>query len=95
VVIAQCVVSWRYAVPVTVFWSYGWPSLLTPEFFSGAPTGRISIKFGIGDFYGSLNRNLVNIGQFTWTPNYVLLLSAMLNHHKSAVFELNGIRLVG
>jgi hypothetical protein len=45
------------------------------------------------------NRNLTkigkNIGDITWTPKYVLLLPVTLNHHESAVFKWNGIRLFG
>lgn len=36
-----------------------------------------------------------NIGHFTWRPRYILLLVMPLNCHKSAVFKLNHIRLLG
>ena len=38
---------------------------------SASPTGRISVKFDIGDFHEICrsNPNLVKIGHFTWRPN--------------------------
>jgi len=35
-----------------------------------------------------------SIGHFTWTAHYVLLLLAILNLHKSALFRCNGVRLL-
>ena len=61
-----------------------------PHVTSAVPTGRISVKFYIGDFlWKSVKKTETwlqsgkNIGHFTWRPKYVLLLPATLNHHKS------------
>jgi hypothetical protein len=43
---------------------------------------------------GSVKRRK-NVSHFTWIPEYVLLLPVTLNHHKNALFEWNGIRLLG
>ena len=41
------------------------------------------------------NPNLAKLGQFRWRSKYVLLLPATLNRHESALFQWNGIRLLG
>jgi len=53
--------------------------------------------FDIGDIYKIRRETpyLVKVGQFARRPKYVSLLPAILNHHKCAVFEGNGIRLLG
>jgi len=61
------------------------------------------VKFGIGNLYKNPqeNPNLIKIGQkyrafYVTTPVvYSLLLLATLNRRKSALFELNGIRMFG
>jgi hypothetical protein len=58
------------------------------------------VKFDIGDFDENRSKipNLVNIRRryrALDVKTYVLLLLAALNHHISAIFECNGIRLLG
>jgi hypothetical protein len=68
-----------------------------------AHTGRISVRFDIGDFHEnrwrkskfSYNRSEMS-GHFTWRPtSYVVLLPATLNCHNSAIFKWNAVRLLG
>jgi hypothetical protein len=67
--------------------------------FGPAPTGRISVKFDIGDPYESpwiksrFDENGAKISVTFHEDHYVLLLAAVLNRHKSS-FELNGITLL-
>jgi len=61
---------------------------------SAALNGRISVKLDAKEFCEKSVRKIQtwlhsgkNIGQFTSRPEYVLLLPAALNRHKSAHFE--------
>jgi hypothetical protein len=69
---------------------------------SAAPARRISVIFDTGDYYEDLSINSkfgyngLKISDILHEePKYVLLLPVTLNHYKSALFELNGIRLLG
>jgi hypothetical protein len=75
-------------------------SVLLSVWIRAAPTGRISLKFYIGYFYENLSRKsrFIKVGQkmghFRRRPKYVLSLSAVLCRHKSALFQLDSIRLL-
>jgi hypothetical protein len=69
---------------------------------SSAPTGRISVKFRIGSLLRKYIEKIQiwltleeNIWHFTRRPEFILLLPAKLNHHKSALFERNGMKMLG
>ena len=64
------------------------------------PTGRISVKFVIGDLHEKCAEKIhicikwgKNIGHFMRRPKYVILLPVTLNCSKSALFEWSDIRL--
>jgi hypothetical protein len=76
------------------------PSVRMSACISSAPTGQISLKFGIGDFHEKSVEQIhfcliwgKNIGHFTRRPKYVILLPTTLNRRNSAVFEWNGINV--
>lgn len=54
-----------------------------------------SLEFDISHIFENLskNPNLVKFGHFPWRPKVVLLLQRILNDHKIAAFERNGIRI--
>ena len=57
-----------------------------------ASTGRISVKFDVGDFNGNLsNQNLVKTGQkyqARYIKTYVhFIFAVLLNYHISPLFE--------
>jgi len=51
--------------------------------YQAAPTGQISMRFGIGDFYENMLRRpkFCYIGNSTWGPRYLSPLPAPLNCH--------------
>jgi len=70
-------------------------------YISVAPIGSIFVISDPGHIYENLltkskfGWNRVNIRHSTSIPKYILLLLVTFNHHKSAFFEWNGIRLLG
>lgn len=70
-------------------------SIQLSAFISATPTGRIYMKFGTGDFDESLlrnskfgsNRTKISDTLHGDLTKYVLLLSAILNRQRSALFE--------
>jgi hypothetical protein len=94
--IFRCSQSWK--VPISFVMSIR-PYLSTR--ISVAPTGCISVIFDLGHIYENLLRksksgcHRANIRHFTKKHKYVSLLVVTFNHHKSALFEWNGIRLLG
>jgi len=69
------------------------PYLHLLEFISKDPTGRISVKFGIGNFYIKIPRENPQLGENhgkKYPALYVktkVLMQAKLNRHKSVVFQ--------
>ena len=65
-------------------------------YIRAAVTGRIYVKFNIGDFekcqfWLKLGKTF---GHFTWRPKYVLFFTP-LNRHKSPLLKWNGVVLLG
>ena len=75
------------------------PSVLTYQFgshwmdFCEICYLRLSLKSS--KILKMLLQKCTNIWNLTWRPSHVSLLLATLNHHKSTVFEWNGMRLLG
>jgi len=77
-------------------------SLLPCPSVLAAPTGQISVKFGIGDFLWKFVEGLQiwsklfkNTGHFTWSPKFISLLLETLNRHENVLLDGNDIRFLG
>jgi len=78
-----------------------YPSVRQSTCISAACTDRSGVKFHIGDLHKNLSRNFqmgynrAKIGQCTYRPKCFVLILVTLKLHKTDLWELNPIRLVG